>query len=87
MWWSPTDCEAIKYQINRLKNIEREIDYRILELEQLKARILSKLFVSAYDRVRLANIDAEISRLNFKRKEINRQLTELYERARRLGCL
>jgi len=87
MWWPQPDCETIRYEINRLRNIEREIDYRIFELEQLRARILSNPFVSAYDRMRVANIDAEISRLNYERKEINRRLTALYEHARRLGCL
>jgi len=87
MWFPRPDCEAIRMEIHRLRDTQRQIDYRIFELEQLRARILSNPFASAYDRMRVANIDAEISRLNYNRKEIDRHLTALYEHARRIGCL
>ncbi|MEM3400651.1 MAG: hypothetical protein QW523_02560 [Nitrososphaerota archaeon] len=77
MWPTHPSRHQIEMEIRRLMHIQADIDYRIFELEQLRSRILSDPIPSSYDRERIAQIDAEISRLNFHRKEIERRIAYL----------
>lgn len=84
MWWGHPSRNQIEMEIRRLMRIQADIDYRIFELEQLRSRILSNPIPSPYDRGKIAQIDAEISRLNLHRKEIERRIAYLKDLLHRL---
>lgn len=84
LWPHRPSRHEIETEIRRLMRIQADIDYKIFELEQLRARIISNPMSSSFDRGRIARIDAELSRLNLLRKEIERRIAYLRDLLYRL---
>lgn len=64
-------------EFRRLIQAQTDAEHRILELEQLKPKIIANTMSSPFDGKRLARINAEISMLNFYRGDMGRKMEYL----------